>query len=131
LDQPPALTERIELVIQVTSGHGQARAATRMCHLVCHFQVNDSGHRLATFSLSPALSIVRPAAVLRVTAHSELRARPTHTKRPGPGGRGPFQRSRPGAACFRGGRAAVGQQVLVTRRRLEAACRSLVRLLAL
>jgi hypothetical protein len=56
----------------------------------------------ATFSLRPTLSNVRPDAVLRVAAHSELRARPTQrtsdTKRPGPGGRGPFRRSSPGAA---------------------------------
>jgi hypothetical protein len=102
MDRLPALTERIELVIQVTSSHGRARAATRVSSLVCHFQVKASGRRLATFSLCPTLSKVRPAAVLRVAAHSELRVRPTqrtsYTKRPGPGGRGPFQRSRPGAA---------------------------------
>jgi hypothetical protein len=39
IDRLPDLTERIELVIQVTSGHGRARAAIRVSRLVCHFQV--------------------------------------------------------------------------------------------
>ncbi len=104
LDRLQALTERIQQVIQVTSGHCRVRDATRIIHLVCHFQARAQGWRLATFCLRPALFNVRAAAMLHVAAHSELQARPTartsDSKRQGPGGRCPFQRSRPGAARF-------------------------------
>jgi hypothetical protein len=87
----------------------RACAATPARRLFCHFQVKASGRRLATFSLRPTLSSVRPAAILRVAAHPELRARPTQrtsdTKRPGSGA---------GAPRSWGVRGAAGPQTPVT-----------------
>jgi hypothetical protein len=94
LDRLPVLTERIEPVFHVHSGHGREHVANHAGLLDCRLRV---GYHLAgqrAFRIRPALPSVRTAAALRDAAQRVIRARPAQLasaiKRPGPGRRGPL-----------------------------------------